>query len=325
MSRKELISGIWLITMTLVSLCSITVFYVANMLDPPYDLFYFALSFLLIAALLIYLWGPEKLRSKPLRIGYRILYASSVFVIPSFALQFLGLLSQYHVEVPGSIDATSMPVEQIVARDEAAVYDTGVAYVIFPDYSSVEIACEERPSKADETITWCSGAAFQHQETLAFSHDDIEGDHAVKGTLYENPYNQDGFTAFTFANGEFDFEFDEPVKAMREAADAGGSGFMQFGLVRDGEVLDVFAQPPHLRCFRVLAELNGGLCFIDAKRIVPFDEFTAELERLGVTNAMYLDMGAGWNYSWYRDSTGSVVTFFGLPLPFSHNWIVFRK
>lgn len=325
MSRKELISGIWLITMTLLSLCSIIVFYVAVMLDPPYDLFYFALSFLLIAALAIYLWGPEKLKSKPLRIGYRVLFASSVFVVPSFALQFLGLLSQYHAVIPNSIDAMDMPVEQIVATDEAAVYDTGMVYAIFPDYSSVELVCEKRPAQSDETITWCSGASFQHRETLVFSHDDIEGDHAVKGTLYESPYNLDGFAAFTFANGKFGFEFDEPIKAMREAADAGGSGFMQFGLIRDGEILDVFSTPPHLRCFRVLAELNGDLCFIDAKRIMSFDEFMGELQRLGVSNAVYLDMGAGWNYSWYRDAKGDVVTFFGLPLPFSHNWIVFRK
>jgi hypothetical protein len=50
-----------------------------------------------------------------------------------------------------------------------------------------------------------------------------------------------------------------------------------------------------------------------------------ELHRLGVTNALYMDMGAGWNYSWLRDAAGGVITLFGLPVPWSHNWIVFRK
>ena len=56
-----------------------------------------------------------------------------------------------------------------------------------------------------------------------------------------------------------------------------------------------------------------------------FDAFLAELLRLGVTNALYMDMGAGWNYSWYRGAAGNVVTLFGLPVPWSHNWIVFQK
>lgn len=324
MSRKELVSGIWLMIMSLLSLASCTVFYVAKMLNPPYNYFYFALSFVLIGALVIYLWGPEKL-SKPARIGYRVMYACSILVIPTFGLQFLGLLSQYHAELPGIIDATEMPVEQIVPKAETAVYDTGMAYVFFPEYSSVELVCENRPSKSDETITWCSGAAFQHREALEFSHDDIEGDHAVLGMLYENPHNADGFTAFVFANGRYSFEFDDPIGAMRECAEAGGSGFMQFGLVNDGESLDVFASPPRSHCFRALAELNGGLCVIDTKRIVDYEEFIDELRRLHVTNAMYLDVGAGWNYSWYRDAAGKVFTLFGLPLPFSHNWVVFRR
>ena len=50
-----------------------------------------------------------------------------------------------------------------------------------------------------------------------------------------------------------------------------------------------------------------------------------ELQCLGVTNALYMDMGAGWNYSWYRNAAERVVTLFGLPVPWAHNWVVFRK
>ena len=132
------------------------------------------------------------------------------------------------------------------------------------------------------------------------------------------------FAAFTFAEGRFSFEFDDPSGAIREAAEKGGSGFMQFGLIREGETV-MGINRPRVRCYRTLAELNGHLCIIDSVRMIQFDDFMEELRRLGVTNALYMDMGAGWNYSWYRNVAEKVVTLFGLPVPWAHNWIVFRK
>ena len=99
---------------------------------------------------------------------------------------------------------------------------------------------------------------------------------------------------------------------------------MQFGLIRDGETVMNISRP-RARCYRTLAELNGNLCVIDSIHMLHFEEFMEELHRLGVTNALYMDMGAGWNYSWYRDALGRVVSLFGLPVPWSHNWVVFRK
>ena len=99
---------------------------------------------------------------------------------------------------------------------------------------------------------------------------------------------------------------------------------MQFGLIRDGESVMNFDRP-RARSYRTLAELNGSLCVIDSVNMLHFEEFMAELQRLGVTNALYMDMGAGWNYSWYRNASDRVVTLFGLPVPWSHNWIVFKK
>ena len=56
-----------------------------------------------------------------------------------------------------------------------------------------------------------------------------------------------------------------------------------------------------------------------------FTEFMEELQKIGVTNAIYMDMGAGWNYSWYRQASGKVLELFGFSVPWSHNWVVFRK
>ncbi len=324
MSLRKRLSGIWLMAMALLSLAAFTVFFVAQMWLNILFAAYFTLAFLQFAALNIYMLGPEKLKNKPLKVLYRLLYASSFFVIPAFIFIFTGLISQYHIDIPESIDATSMAVSELVPGDGTVIYNTGTVYVFFPEYTHIDLVCGDRPSKSDDTITWCSGAAFQHEVSLGFSHENIEGDHAVSGTLYKSPHYKEAYAAFTFAEGRHSFEFEEEAEAVKAAANAGGSGFMQFALIRDGEPVMDFDRP-RARCYRTLAELNGAVCIIDSVNMLHFDEFMEELERLGVTNAVYMDMGAGWNYSWYRNAQGKPVTLFGLPVPWSHNWVVFRK
>ena len=324
MTVRERISGIWLISMSLLALFAFTCYFVAQMRLDILQTAYFTLVLLQVAALILYLWGAEKLKYRWQRNMYCLLYVSSFFVVPALAFIFMALVSQYHVRIPDSIPVSAMQEGKILPAEKTVVYDTGTVYVIFPKRSCVNLVCKKRPSKFDKSISWCSGAAFQHTVTLGFSQEDIEGDHAVCGTLYESPYNKDRYAAFTCVGNNFSFDFDNPAKAVRAAAEAGGSGFMQFGLIRGGvNVMDfVF---PRVRCYRALAELNGGLCIIDSCRMMHFDDFMAELMRLGVTNALYMDMGAGWNYSWYRNAAGKVVTLFGLPVPWSHNWIVFTE
>ncbi|MBP3892824.1 MAG: hypothetical protein J6D34_02155 [Atopobiaceae bacterium] len=49
------------------------------------------------------------------------------------------------------------------------------------------------------------------------------------------------------------------------------------------------------------------------------------LKKFGVSDAIYCDMGSGWNYSWYRDTDGRPRTIIGMLWPFSQNWLVFEK
>ena len=310
--------------MTLLSLGAYTAFFVAQMWLNVLHGFYLSLMTVQLITLVMYLYGPEKMKNKLMRVVYHVFYATSFLVIPAFIFIFMGLISQYHVKIKDSINATRMSTEKILPGDETVVYNTGKVYVIFPEYSDVELVCKDRPSKFDKSITWCSGAAFQHTVSLGFSQENVEGDHAVNGELYESPYNKSSFAAFTYSNGGFSFEFDDPQGAIKKAASEGGSGFMQFALIKDKKTVMRFDRP-RARCYRTLAELNGSLCIIDSVNMLHFDEFMKELRRLGVTNAVYMDMGAGWNYSWYRNAAEKVVTLFGLPVPWSHNWIVFRS
>ena len=195
-TRKRLI-GIWLMAMALLSLCAYTAFFVAQMWLNVLYVIYLSLAIMQVAALIIYLWGPQKLPFRPLRMLYHACCISSFLVIPSFVFIFMGLISQYHIKIPESIDAEKMPVESILPKDKTTIYNTGTVYIFFPEYSSVELVTGDRPSKSDDSITWCCGAAFQHAVSLGFSEENVEGDHAVNGAYYTSPYTRDTFGAFT--------------------------------------------------------------------------------------------------------------------------------
>ena len=324
MSKKKMICGIWLMTMALVSLMSYIMYFVAQMRYSVLLYSYSALVCSQVFALIVFLIGSEKIKNRIVRILYGICCVGSLAVIPDFLFIFMGLISQYHVDIDEAVVVQNSDYEQIVPLDNTTIYKTDTFYVFFPEYTHVDLECGKRPKKSDKSITWCSGAAFQHDIQLDFNDENIEGYHASKGKYSDSPYVKDSYGAVTFDNGGFHFEFDNPEQAIKEAAELGGSGFMQYRIMKDGELINDFIMP-RVRSYRVIAELNGHLCVIDSIEMMHFDDFTKGLKELGVTNALYMDMGAGWNYSWYRKADGKVRTLFGLKVPWSHNWVVFRK
>ena len=53
--------------------------------------------------------------------------------------------------------------------------------------------------------------------------------------------------------------------------------------------------------------------------------FISSLEKIGVTHALYLDMGSGWNHSWYRDNEERVVEIHPKTHSYTTNWLVFKR
>lgn len=324
MSKKKMILGIWLTLMALLSLTAYTMYFVAQMRFSILLYSYSALTLTQFFALIVFLIGIDKIKKTFIKILFRLCCVASLAVIPAFLFIFLGLLSQYHVNISEAIYVEDSNSELLLPRDETTIYKTDSFYVFFPKYSHVDLECGSRPKKSDKTITWCSGAAFQHEIQIGFSDDNVEGYHASKGSFSDSIYAKDEYGAVTFQNGKFKFEFDNPKMAIHEAANNGGSGFMQYRILKNGQLVNDFNMP-RVRSYRVIAELNGNLCIIDSIEMMHFDDFINKLKALNVTNALYMDMGAGWNYSWYRKDNGRVKTLFGLKVPWSHNWVVFRE
>lgn len=324
MSKKKMLFGMWLMSMTILSLTAYSMYFIAQIKLSILMYSYSALAISQVCATIVYLVGSEKIKNGIVRFLYHLCCLASLAVIPALIFITMGLVSQYHAVIP---EAVYIPEEQyasIVPGDTTTVYKTDMVYVFFPEYSCVDFESKVRPDKKDDSITWCSGAAFQHEVLLDFVEDNIEGYHASRGVFYDNPYINKDSAAFVYWDNHFGFEFDDPKSAIETAAEQGGSGFMQLALIRDGEIVSAYAMP-RVRSYRALAELNGALCIIDTIEMTYFDDFLNAMQQMGVKNALYMDMGAGWNYSWYRKESGTVKDLFGFKVPWSHNWIVFRK
>lgn len=76
--------------------------------------------------------------------------------------------------------------------------------------------------------------------------------------------------------------------------------------------------------FRALCLIDGKLAMADSKGKVEFGDFINELLNAGASEALYLDMGFGWNYSWYRDENGNAVNIHP-ESTVGTNWIAFYK
>ena len=101
-------------------------------------------------------------------------------------------------------------------------------------------------------------------------------------------------------------------------------GFGQEMIIHEGDIFPTVRPEnngPYV--FRALCEVNGKLCVIDSKIPLLFGTFKRLCQSYGAREALYLDMGTGWNHSWYRDENGIAVDVFPKTHEYCTNWIVF--
>lgn len=287
---------------------------------------YAHLSLCLICTVFFIVCAPER-KGRPLAKlmrGLRVLLLAMTVLLSAVILPMI--FSQHHRVL--TADCTTDELDAVLLNAETSSSDVIVCenedvYIYFPLYEDIRFAAGDLPSKADEQTIMVIPAAFTHAYALDFSHDNIEGLHADAGTLYEGGTLAEA-GAFTYADGQAAlWNADEAEAALQEAARQDGCGYQQYLMLEDGERTDFTMGP--LTCYRALAEWKGRICVIDSKQRMLYPEFLTLLEALGVENAIYCDMGTGWNYSWYRENDGDAKNLFGIPWPFSTCWLVFRK
>lgn len=324
--RKNTNKALWFFLTTLISIFSICTIRIFDGFNWPF--YAVALNALVsLGGLVFQLHADERVQKKPLfKVARVLMLLDSIFVFVMLAFSLFILTSQYHNPLtPDAPLAATAELDSLLeaADQDVLLCETDDLYVYAIDYDDIEFVTEQRPSKSDESILLCVAAAFQGDYELSFSHDNVVGWHASNGHL-ERGKPQANLGAFTWVDSVARiWDVDEAEEAVQGAAARGGTGYQQFVVLADGQ------RGSHgtneFRCFRVLALLDDRVCVIDSRTQMHYDAFIEALERLGVRDALYCDMGSGWNYSWYRGKDGNTVDIIGKPWPFSHNWLVFKK
>ena len=233
--------------------------------------------------------------------------------------------SPYRMNAFGHIPDNTAPV----TVDDSTVNGLIVYY---PNFNRIDLVCGKMPSQQDTSVVFCAEAAFTHELLDEFAHSNIDGDHVSGGKRYKGAECKDNSGAFAwFGDSKWEFVNGEYSELLDSVAASGGMGFGQAIIIYDGESIrplwrEVIGSTTKTQ-FRALCEKDGRLCIVDSRDEVSYAKFVALLEEFAPTHALYMDMGTGWNHSWWRDEDGKVHEIHPVAEKsrYCTNWITFYR
>ena len=217
----------------------------------------------------------------------------------------------------------------LTARAYAVTVETTANLnVYYPQYSKIDLVCGQMPKAAQKDVVFCCEAAFTGELLTEFKHRNIADNHICNGVMKKGYRCKANTGGFVWGKGKWKF--------MRKAyfpteAKGWNMGFCQLLIIKDGTTRPIGSNMKNRsNIYRALCEKNGKLCIIESKKMMTYGFFVKCLSEYKVTHALYLDMGRGWNYAWYRDKNGKVVELFpeskmALSYKYRTNWITFYK
>lgn len=224
-----------------------------------------------------------------------------------------------------ALPALWIPANGQIDRVQIESHDSLTVY--YPHFSRIDFVTEKMPQKSEKNVIFVCAASFTGQLLDEFKHSNIAGHHVSSGVFHSGykcgPYN--GVFTWSEKGGWhfYNYSHKNSEPPLKVVAKEGGMGYCQSLLFHNGKRFKGCIKPERVNRYRALCEIGGKLCVVDCARNMPFGHFLDGLEKLGVTNALYCDMGTGWNYSWYRMNDGSVVELFPTPGKYTTNWLAF--
>lgn len=207
------------------------------------------------------------------------------------------------------------------------VIDSDSLTVYYPKFTRIDLVTETMPDKSEKNVIFCCAGSFTGEKLKEFKHSNIAGDHVSGGEFFKGykcgPYN--GVFTWSKASGWhfYNFSYKNAVAPLQKASKENGMGYCQTMLFSNGQRFKGCFKPGTVNRYRAICQIGKRLCIVDCARPLPFGHFLDGLENLGVKNAIYCDMGTGWNYSWYRKDDGCVKELFPTPGKYTTNWITF--
>ncbi len=200
--------------------------------------------------------------------------------------------------------------------------------VYYPDFSRIDLVCGQMPKMAQKDVEFCCEAAFTGELLTEFRHSNIADNHICNGEMKKGYRCKANTGGFVWGNGKWKFmrKADYPTTAR-----GWNMGFCQLLIIKNGTVRPIGTKMKNNRnIYRALCEKNDKLCIVESRKVMTYEFFVKCLSAYKVTHALYLDMGRGWNYAWYRNEMGQVKEVFPMSKSapsyrFRTNWITFYK
>lgn len=234
-------------------------------------------------------------------------------------------------------DKTNMPNQptypmQIDSTELLTIYDITDC--------PMDLACGQMPDTIQENVLLCAAAAFTGKCLDHFEHSNILGPHISGGILYEG-YTEDKdsvlfverYALFVLEgkdlNGKLlqkkicSFPCDD---VLQRAVAHGGMAFTQHWVIKNGVIYVHKIQPlERVEHFRSLCQKGDRFYVMASREEMAYQDYLQALLEAGVEHALYMDMGAGWNHSFYRDEAGQVHILHPKGHDYSTNWIVVMR
>lgn len=219
----------------------------------------------------------------------------------------------------------SLTVEDIInATTDTALYvshDTisGIPFIILKmnsEVAYVTMADSVIPDRENPSIFLCVEAAFTGELLKEFKTTNIAGNYVIDGTK-RNGYNCRANTGNLFADPDGCVVISPNrycTDQIKVAQSRGGSLFQQMLLIDAGKKVyrDTPVKLSSKNIYRAACCYpdNEGFAIVQSGKPLALADFIAALQKLGFADALYLDMGRGWNYGWYRQTSDSPATNF---------------
>lgn len=193
---------------------------------------------------------------------------------------------------------------------------------------SMDMVCGEIPSPNDDSIVLAFAGAFTGTE-FDKGHSNVAGDHVARGARFKGYRCKRNTGAFTWsAKSGSRFFYKDYSSALDKAAKEGGMGFAQEMMIHNGAKVPTTRPLGNKNVFRALClDSHNHLALYESQGIVTFGNFIDALLSQGVKEAIYTDMGQGWNYCFYRvnQSDKSPQYLHSTSLPYASNFITIKK
>lgn len=242
---------------------------------------------------------------------------------------FIDIVRGLHPDIKESIVRDFTKVDSDILSVSHIRTEYGDLICLKPEMSGLkmDMVCSKIPSPENNSIILAFAGAFTGTE-FDKGHSNVAGDHVAGGVRFKGYRCKRNTGAFTWSTKSGpQFFYKDYSSALDKAAKEDGMGFAQEMMIHNGQKVPTTRPSGNKNVFRALClDSDNQLALYESQGIVTFGNFIDALLSQDVKEAIYTDMGQGWNYCFYRvnqsDKTPNYLH--SSSLPYASNFITLK-